>query len=67
MGNLALVYTFVRPERERGVSMEYLIVDAHLVVLHDDVLSEFKQTLVLQPSLYLSKQGHDLHQLLYSY
>ena len=30
--------------------MECLIVDAHLVVLHDDVLSEFKQTLVLQPS-----------------
>ena len=46
--------------------MEYLIVDAHLVVLYEDVLSEFKQTLVLQPSLYLGKQGHDLHQLLYS-
>ena len=30
--------------------MEYLIVDAHLVVLQDDVLSEFKRTLVLQPS-----------------
>ena len=50
MSNIALVYAFVRPERERGVPMEYLIVDAHLVVLHDDVLSEFKQTLVLQPS-----------------
>ena len=35
--------------------MEYLIVDSHQVVLHDDVLSEFKQTLALQPSLYLSK------------
>ena len=53
-------------QREIWVPMEYLIVDAHLVVLHDDVLSEFKQTLVLQPSLYLGRQGLDLHQLLYS-
>ena len=30
--------------------MEYLIVDAHLIVLHDDVLSEINQALVLQPS-----------------
>ena len=47
MGNIELVYAFV--QTERGVPMEYFIVGAHLGVLHDDVLSEFKQTLVFQP------------------
>ena len=39
MSKIALVYAFIRTERERGPHGVF-DVDAHLVALHDDVLSE---------------------------
>ena len=39
--------------------MKYLILDAQIVVIHNDLLSEFKKTLVLQSPLYKVKQKPD--------
>ena len=41
--------------REREEPIAYLILDAQIVVLHNDLLSEFKQTPVLQSPLVVSR------------
>ena len=59
MNNTAAGHTFTCRERERENPIMYLILDAQIVVLHNDLLSEFKQTLVLQSPLYKVKQKLD--------
>ena len=66
MNNTAVAQTFTCRERERDREREredpikYLILDAQIVVLHNDLLSEFKQTLVLQSPLVGSRALENL-------